>query len=105
GQLVTNATFYAEALAEYEANRTGPLTVARGNQAGFLPLKTFVPEWQTIISALTAQKASTYLPSTYDKNLTDGFAAQLNVTTSFLQRDDFAAMEFAFGAGPLGGGA
>ena len=105
GALVNNATFNEEARREYDQNRTGPFTIARGNQATFLPLKTVNPEWQTIINALLSQNAEAYLPSTYDKNLTDGFIAQRNVTAALFQTTDNAAFEFAFGGGPLSGGA
>jgi choline dehydrogenase-like flavoprotein len=102
GTLSTNTTFYAEALAEYEANRTGPLTIAQGNQASFLPLSTVDPEWQTTIDELLKQNPSTYLPETYDATLTAGYAAQLKLTASLLARTDAAAFEFPFGAGPIG---
>jgi choline dehydrogenase-like flavoprotein len=100
--LGTNATFYAEALKEYEAKRTGPLTVARGNQAGFLPLSTLDPDWKTVLAELLKQNASTYLPATYDNKLKAGYAAQLKLTASLLARKDVAAVEFPFGAGPIG---
>jgi choline dehydrogenase-like flavoprotein len=103
--LVTNATFYEEAKKEYEQFRTGPLTVARGNQAAFLPLKIVAAEkWKGLVDAIAAQDATPYLPSTYEKTLLAGFKAQQKLTAELLTRDDSAAYEFPFAGGPLGSG-
>jgi choline dehydrogenase-like flavoprotein len=103
--LVTNATFYEEARKEYDQFRTGPLTVARGNQAAFLPLKIVAAEkWKGLVDAIAAQDATPYLPSTYGKTLLAGFKAQQKLTAELLTRDDSAAYEFPFGGGPLGSG-
>ncbi|KAF2733532.1 alcohol oxidase [Polyplosphaeria fusca] len=103
--LLANATAYEEAKREYEQSRTGPLTLARGHQAAFLPLKTWQPQWKDLIRALLSQTASNYLPAGYDKNLTDGFIAQRNVVANLFNQTDNAAVEFNFGPVPLNGGA
>lgn len=103
--LVINATFFAEAKREYDESRTGPLTPARGNQAAFLPLKVVAPEeWKGLVDAITAQDPTPHLPSTYDATLIAGFRAQQKLTAELLTRDDSAAYEFPFAAGPLGAG-
>lgn len=101
--LLSNTTFYEEALREYNENRTGPLTLARGNQLALLPLKTVQPQWEDIIRAMLSQTAEHYLPQTYDKNLTEGFIAQLNVIADLFNRTDNAAIEFPFGSSPVAG--
>jgi choline dehydrogenase-like flavoprotein len=54
--LVTNTSFYASALAEYTSSRTGPLTVARGNQAAFLPLSIVAPDtYPSLLAAISTQ--------------------------------------------------
>jgi choline dehydrogenase-like flavoprotein len=103
GDLISNATFYAEAKKEYDTFHTGPLTVARGSQASFLPLKVVAPEkWKALVDAITAQDPTPYLPSTYEKTLIAGYNAQKNLTASLMTRGDSAAYEFPFAAGPLG---
>ncbi|EAT76165.2 hypothetical protein SNOG_16467 [Parastagonospora nodorum SN15] len=106
GDLVTNATFYAEAKKEYESSRTGPLTVARGNQVAFLPLKVVAGEkWKGLVDATAAQDPTPYLPSTYESTLIAGFKAQQVLTAKLLARDDSAAYEILIGVGPAGSGA
>lgn len=101
--LLTNQTFYAEAEKEYIENRTGPLTVARGNQAAFLPLQTIDPEgWKSLAADVLAQDASPYLPPTYDANLTAGFVAQQQLTASLYLRNDSAVVEYPFSSVPVG---
>ncbi|KAI1521012.1 BetA Choline dehydrogenase [Pyrenophora tritici-repentis] len=100
--LLTNATFYAQAEKEYKNSRTGPLTVARGNQAAFLPLRTVDPEnWATLVSEISSQDPTPYLPDYYDSTLHAGFKVLRNLTASYLARFDAATYEFPFSAGPL----
>jgi choline dehydrogenase-like flavoprotein len=103
GTPFANESWMEEGRREYEQNRTGPWTVARGNQAAFLPMKTVHPGWQAVIDSLLAQDAKKYLPRTYDKNLTDGFLAQRNVTLDLFKRVDAAVFEYSFAGSPVGG--
>jgi choline dehydrogenase-like flavoprotein len=101
--LSTNATFLAEATKEYKQLRTGPLTPARGNQAAFLTLKTVDPEgWQSLVEAIAAQDPTPYLPAQYEETLIAGAKVQHKLTAELLARNDSAAYEFLFGAGPPG---
>jgi choline dehydrogenase-like flavoprotein len=103
--VVANKSFYEVAKKDYDQSRTGPLTVARGNQAAFLPLKVVAAEkWKGLVDAIAAQDATPYLPATYEETLIAGFKAQQKLTAELLARDDSAAYEFPFGGGPLGGG-
>jgi choline dehydrogenase-like flavoprotein len=105
GDLMSNTTFYADSKKEYDTYRTGPLTVARGSQASFLPLRVVAPEkWKALVDAITAQDPTPYLPSTYadEETLIAGYNAQKKLTTDLFARDDSAAYEFPFAAGPLG---
>jgi choline dehydrogenase-like flavoprotein len=105
GDLLSNATLYEEARKEYEKDRTGPLTTARGNQAAFLPLKVVAAEkWKGLVDAIVAQDPTPYLPEAYEETLIAGFKAQQNLTANLLARDDSAAYEFPFSGGPLGSG-
>jgi choline dehydrogenase-like flavoprotein len=103
--LVTNTSFYSSSLQEYTSSQTGPLTVARGNQAAFLPLKTVLPDkWRDLISTIATQDPTPYLPTRYESTLTAGFRAQQRLTATLLARSDSAAYEFPFSSGPLGSG-
>ncbi|KAJ4296388.1 hypothetical protein N0V90_006433 [Kalmusia sp. IMI 367209] len=105
GTLLSNTTFFEEAKLEYQQNRTGPFTVARGNQAAFLSLKTVANDtWESIVQEVLNQDATPYLPETYDETLTRGFKVQQKLIAERFSRDDSAAYEFPFGSGPLGGG-
>ncbi|KAH7122582.1 choline dehydrogenase [Dendryphion nanum] len=104
GIFFANETFMAEAKKEYEEKRSGPYTLARGNQAGFLPLKTVNPQWEKIIKDLLAQDAKAFLPASYDAKLIKGYIAQRNVTADLFRRTDNGVFEYPFSGGPVGGG-
>ncbi|KAF9876332.1 glucose oxidase [Colletotrichum karsti] len=75
--LQTNQTFIDEAEAEFEANRTGPLTIASGNAACFLPLSVIAPEtFEQIASRYESQDPAAYLPEGTDSTVIAGYAAQ-----------------------------
>ncbi|KAK4452590.1 pyranose dehydrogenase [Podospora aff. communis PSN243] len=73
----TNATFYAEAQAEFDAYRTGPLTIASGNAAAFLSMPVIAPtDFDTIAAAYEAQDPASYLPAGTDATVVRGYNAQ-----------------------------
>lgn len=96
--LLTNATFNASAWAQYEANKTGPYTNARGNTLAFisLPDMTSSQHLNSIVSAVSAQKDTAFLPAIYSRNskLARGFAAQRKIIANLFQRRDAAVAEF-----------
>jgi choline dehydrogenase-like flavoprotein len=99
-----NATFMEEARKQYEQNRTGPFTIARGNQAAFLPLKTVTDKWENIVAEGSKQQSRQYLPDVYsDNKLYNGYLKQKQLTLDLLNRTDAATFEFAFNSGPIGG--
>lgn len=102
--LLTNATFNASAWAEYEANKTGPYTNARGNALAFisLPDMTSPSALSTLLSTLNAQNATQFLPAIYSTNtkLQRGFAAQRRIIASLFSRRDAAAAEFPVPSDP-----
>lgn len=98
-----NQTFWDAARAEYEQNRTGPFTIARGNQAAFLPLQTVDSNWTTLVEQGHRQDSRDYLPSAYaNERLYKGFLKQKKVTLDLLNGTDAAAFEFPFNSGPVG---
>lgn len=75
--LFFNATFLAEAQAEFTANRTGPLTIASGNCAAFLPLSVIAPEtFRRIADRYEAQDPAAFLPPGTDQSVVEGYQAQ-----------------------------
>ncbi|KAF1931901.1 GMC oxidoreductase [Didymella exigua CBS 183.55] len=96
--LLTNATFNASAWAQYEANKTGPYTNARGNALAFIPLSDMITGEQvnSIITSLGSQKNEDFLPAVYkgNKKLLKGVAAQRRVIADIFGRRDAAVAEF-----------
>ncbi|KAJ4383677.1 hypothetical protein N0V86_001732 [Didymella sp. IMI 355093] len=96
--LLTNATFNASAWAQYEANKTGPYTNARGNALAFisLPDMTSGQEVNSLVSSLGSQKDEDFLPTIYkgNKKLLKGFAAQRRIIADIFKRRDAAVAEF-----------
>ncbi|KAK1520573.1 glucose oxidase [Colletotrichum costaricense] len=74
--LVNNQTFIDQAKAEFEANRTGPLTIGAGNVATFLPFPVIAPSFEAITSAYESQSPSAHLPPNTDPTVIAGYAAQ-----------------------------
>lgn len=93
--------FNASAWAEYEQNRTGPITQAHGSSLAFLSLQTVTDKYESIVSSIKAQNARSYLPSVYaDSKLLAGFTKQRDIIANLHLREDAAAAEFpmvAFG--------
>lgn len=76
--LLLNQTFFAQAQAEFDANRTGPLTIASGSAACFLPLSVISPStFRQIAAKYEAQDPAAYLPPGTDKTVVAGYAAQI----------------------------
>ena len=99
GLMNTNATFNASAWAQYEADKTGPYTVARGNALAFISLPDMATNGSSVASvvkSLNSQKEGSYLPSVYksNKRLLKGFEAQKKVIAKIFARSDAAVAEF-----------
>ncbi|KAH8880518.1 GMC oxidoreductase [Thozetella sp. PMI_491] len=93
--ILSNATYYAAAWAEYLANRTGPLTQAHGQLIAFLSLQQLTPDYQTIAASLIAQNATAYLPAIYsaEPSLLAGFLAQRAILASRFNAPNAAVLE------------
>ncbi|XPS69124.1 hypothetical protein M3J09_001404 [Ascochyta lentis] len=91
----------AKAWAQYNANKTGPITQAHGSSLAFLSLQTVTDKYQSIVSSIKSQDARSYLPSVYaDSKLLAGFNKQRDIIADLHSRSDAAAAEFpmvAFG--------
>ncbi|KAF2737761.1 alcohol oxidase [Polyplosphaeria fusca] len=96
--LINNSTFAAAALAEYNANKTGPYTLALNTAFSFLSLRTLHPSFQTITTRLRTQFPSDYLPASTPSTVVTGYGAQLSMLASHLSSSSVPAYEAPIGA-------
>jgi choline dehydrogenase-like flavoprotein len=75
--LTSNATFRNAAQAEWNAYKTGPLSIASGNAASFLPFSVIAPDsYEAIASRLESQNPAAHLPQGVDATVIAGYQAQ-----------------------------
>lgn len=99
--LTSDTTIAAEALAEYEANKTGPYTTPTGDFLLFLPLTNFTNDTTSIVSTADAQTGSEYLSADTPAEVVTGYEKQLSVLNDRLGRTDSAIMEYIWDAGTV----
>ncbi|KAF2201415.1 choline dehydrogenase [Delitschia confertaspora ATCC 74209] len=91
--LANNATFAAEAQVEYDAHKTGPLTLSLGTSFTFLPLSNVTGTHQQFVSDLKAQSPASYLPSNISTSIIAGAKAQQKVLADLFASNDAAVYE------------
>ncbi|KAF2647419.1 GMC oxidoreductase [Lophiostoma macrostomum CBS 122681] len=96
-----NRTLMEEAQRQYSQNHTGPLTLSGGNSGAFLPLSTITNTSSAIISALTAQSPSSYLPNSTHPTVLEGYSRQLDALKDLLSSNAAAVFEYPIGSGAL----
>jgi choline dehydrogenase len=75
--LQSNATFRNAAQAEWNAQKTGPLSIASGSMGSFLPFSVIAPDaYEDIASRLEAQDPAAYLHADADPAIVAGYQAQ-----------------------------
>lgn len=102
----TDPAFNASAWAQYNKNKTGPLTQARGNALAFIPYPEVARgvsgslSSASISSAVTAQANDAYLPSIYSasKKLLAGVAAQRKILASLYSNSKAGIVEYGIPA-------
>lgn len=94
--LATNATFNATAWQQYETNKTGPYTYARGNALAFISLPDMTSDTNAVVKSLNSQNDVDFLPGAYknNKKLLKGYAAQRKIISDIFKRRDAAVAEF-----------
>lgn len=92
--LFENATFFAEAQAQFAANRSGPLTIASGNCGAFLPLPVITSSFADIASRYEAQDPAAYLPPGEDATVIAGYAAQKKAHAAAMRSKSAAFYNF-----------
>ncbi|KAK4208584.1 pyranose dehydrogenase [Rhypophila decipiens] len=89
--LYSNATFLAEAQAQFAQNFSGPLSIASGSAAGWFPFRTIAPDtYKSIADRYEAQNPAAYLPPGTDKTVIAGYQAQKKATAALLRSKDAA---------------
>ncbi|KAK0616994.1 GMC oxidoreductase-like protein [Immersiella caudata] len=95
-----NSTFLAEAQAEFEANRTGALTIASGNCGAFLPMGVIAPDtFKDIARRYEAQDPAAHLPAGTDKTVIAGYQAQKKALAAAIRSKGSAFYNFFFRGG------
>jgi hypothetical protein len=93
--MLFNITFITEAIAEFEANRTGPMSIASGNCGSWLSLQVIAPNaWKGIADRYESQDAAAYLPSGTDKAVIAGYHAQQKALAQSMRSKDSATYNF-----------
>lgn len=103
--LSTDPAFNASAWAQYNSNKTGPLTQARGNALAFIPLPEVAPaSYANISTQVSAQANDAYLPAIYkgSKKLLAGVAAQRKVLAGLYANAKAGIVEYGIPAAGSG---
>lgn len=102
-QLTTNATFRAEAIAEYKANNTGPYAAYIVCSGIFLPGPSFVGNLTaSLADSIAAQPPSAYLPPETHPDVIAGYAAQKAILHASFLSNTSAILEHLFQGSPRG---
>jgi len=99
GTLVSNSTFRAEAQAQYEKNKTGPLTQALNSAFVFLPLDTVHSSPSSFHGKLASQTDDAYLASNLPPAVLEGYKVQKKVLAKLYKSSNAAVYESPFGGG------
>jgi choline dehydrogenase-like flavoprotein len=100
-QLTSNATFAAEARAQYDNDQRGPLTSPTGDFLLFLPVSTYTNTTASIHATALAADASLSLPPNTPSEVATGYAAQYSSLTAKVIANDSAMLEVIFADGTL----
>jgi choline dehydrogenase len=93
--MLLNQTFIAEAQAQFDANRTGPMSIASGNCGSWLSLRVITPEsWEDIAKRYEAQDPAAHLPYGTDKKVVAGYKAQQKALVKSMRSKDSATYNF-----------
>ncbi|KAH6612784.1 GMC oxidoreductase-like protein [Chaetomium sp. MPI-SDFR-AT-0129] len=93
--LLLNQTFIAEAQAQFDIDRTGPMSIASGNCGSWLPLQVVTPRlWSAIAKRYEEQDPAAYLPKGTHKTVVAGYKAQQKALVKSMRSKDSAALNF-----------
>lgn len=101
GELTSNATFAAEARAQYDAEKRGPLSSSTADFLLFLPLSTYSNASVSVHAAALSSDASLSLPPNTPSEVALGYSASYDSLNAKLLTNDSAAMEVIFSDGAV----
>ncbi|KAH8773644.1 hypothetical protein F5883DRAFT_548231 [Diaporthe sp. PMI_573] len=99
--LTSNATFAAEAMAEYREQGTGPYSTPTGDFLLFLPLNTYSNASAQIAATAAANDGTQYLPADTPAEVVLGYKRQQAILAEKLTSNDSAILELIWDAGVL----
>ncbi|KAK1585514.1 GMC oxidoreductase [Colletotrichum navitas] len=99
--LQSNATFAADARAQYDSHQNGPLSSPTGDFLAFLPLSTYSKANQALNTQATAQDGTVFLPSGAPPEVVNGYRAQHKVLNERLLANDSALLEMIWADGAI----
>ncbi|POS77744.1 GMC oxidoreductase [Diaporthe helianthi] len=99
--LTSNATFAAEALAEYREQGTGPYSTPTGDFLLFLPLNTYSNASAQIAASAASTDGTQYLPAGTPAEVVAGYKKQQAILANRLTADDSAVLELIWDGGVL----
>ncbi|KAF2132093.1 GMC oxidoreductase [Dothidotthia symphoricarpi CBS 119687] len=99
--LTSNETFAAQAKAQYDASKQGPLTSPTADFLLFLPLTTYSNQSAAIHSLATAGNASASLPASTPAEVAKGYQAQYDLLTAKLLANNAGALEVIWSDGVM----
>ncbi|KAF3007539.1 hypothetical protein E8E13_006429 [Curvularia kusanoi] len=100
-ELTSNATFAAEARAQYDSEKRGPLTSPTGDFLLFLPLSTYSNASAAIHAAALASDATLSLPPNTPAEVAAGYRASYKSLNAKLVAKDSAFLEVIWADGVM----
>ncbi|KAF5011439.1 hypothetical protein FDECE_2459 [Fusarium decemcellulare] len=97
--LTSNATFAAEARAQYDEQKKGPLTSPTGDFLVFMPLANYSDATSAIHSQAIAQGAKDFLPADTPAEVITGYGKQHKVLSGKLSSTKSAMLELIWADG------
>jgi choline dehydrogenase len=101
--LTSNATFRSWATQVWNANKTGPYSIASGNAAAWLPFPVISTRAEEISAKLAAQDPAAQLPTGTDPTVVAGYRAQMQSYAVALRNNNTAFYNLGILAGPSNG--
>lgn len=100
-ELTSNATFAAEARAQYDASKRGPLASPTGDFLLFLPLSTYSDTSTSIHAAALSANASLSLPPNTPASVAAGYTKTYASLNAKLLANDSAFLEIIWADGVM----
>lgn len=99
--LTNNATFAAEAMAQYEADGTGPYSSPTADYLVFLPLTSFTNNSAAIAATAAATNGTSYLPADTPAEVAAGYAKEQAILDSHLLSNASGLLEVIWDSGTM----